>query len=349
MAATATQTTLVRRVRRTLDDAGSPLVGRHVLALCSGGADSVALVALLAALPRGAAPRAIDVLWLDHGLRSNVEAERAAAHAVAEHVGAGFHELRAMDDLRVRPGGLEGAARTWRYAHAQEFARALACDVVCTGHTASDQVEQALLSLVGVTGRGGVADAMPVSRTLDSGLLLVRPLLGCARDDVEQACSDEGLAWAEDPTNVDPDAHVRNAVRHRVVPALLDLGPDAGVSIARAGRRERERADATRALADALLDSWRVDPEPPAVAVLDVRRLASLPPSARREMLAAWLLRAPLGRALSTRSVDAVDRLAMLPGRAACSRIDLGRNTCVRRDGYDLTITTSLDAEGPTP
>src|SRR5438128_244645 len=104
----------VRRVRRALDDAGVSLVGRRVLALCSGGADSVLLVAALDALPRGARPASIDVLWCDHALRADVAVERDAARAVAERAGAVLHERRADVDLTTAAGGIEGAGRTWR-------------------------------------------------------------------------------------------------------------------------------------------------------------------------------------------------------------------------------------------
>lgn len=343
--------TAVRRVRRLLDDAGVALARRRVLALCSGGADSIALVSLLAELPRGVAPARIDVLWLDHALRPDVDDERLAARAAAESVGAAFHERRSDRDLAADAAGIEAAARAWRYEQAAGVARTLGCDVVCTGHTASDQLEQAVLALAGVTGRPGDVDAMPVARELpgpptigdDDELLLVRPLLALGRTDVEQHCAERSLAWADDPTNLDADAHARNAVRHRVVPALLELHPGAGAAIVRAGDRSRERSQVARDLAAALLDAWGVDER------LSCRRLASLDAAARRELLAAWLRRFASSRDVGARIIAATDALATGPGRAACARVDLPGDACVRRDGYDLVITTALNTERPRP
>lgn len=320
---------VTRRVRRTLDDAGSSLAGRRVLALCSGGADSVLLVAVLGVLPRGARPASIEVLWCDHGLRAGVDAERDAARAVAERVGARFHLRFAGSRVRDAAGGVEAAAREWRLAEARALAAELGCDVVATGHTASDQVETALLSIAGVTGRAGEPHVMPVTRRLGDGIELVRPLLALARDEVEAACAHAGLAWADDPSNADPDAVARNAVRHRVVPPLLDLHPGAGASLVRAATRARERSDASAALADALLDAWAV------TDTIDAQRLATLPESARRELVGRWLARAGLGRGVTSRIVAAVTDLAS----AAEGSIDLPRNACVRRAGYDLHLT----------
>jgi tRNA(Ile)-lysidine synthase len=319
--------------------------------MCSGGADSVALVTLLAQLPTGAAPAVIEVLWVDHGVREDTSEELDAAQAAATAIGATFHTRIAAEHHPGTPHeaatyhNAEARWRDLRYELASDVARERHLDVICTGHSASDQVEQALLSLIGVTGRGGSVDAMPVAREHSPGLQLVRPLLGCTREQLEQACLDAGLAWGVDPTNADPDHAARNAIRHLVVPQLLDVRADAGVAIARAGRHHRDLADTTRALATHLLDAWTAD----APDRIDVRRLAQLDPAPRRELVATWLRRAGLGRGLTERAVLAVDRLALLPGRAACSAVDLGRGTCVRRDGYDLAVTTRPDTEGPTP
>ena len=326
----------VGSVRRLLDDAGAALTHRCVLALCSGGADSVALVHLLGGLPRGAAPRRVDVLFLDHAVRGDVDAERNAARAAAEAVGATFHERRCEQDLRSGDGGMEAAARAWRYASATEVARALGCDVVATGHTGDDQVELALLSVLGITGDGTLA-AMPVQRPIDadSGIQLVRPLLGLTRAQVEQVCVAAGARWSDDPSNQDADAHRRNAIRARVVPPLVAIEPTAGAALAHGADRARSERASTSGLADALLTAWADVPDVGGASTLDVRRVAALDADARRALLAQWLRRAGLGRALSGRAIRAVDGLVV---RAQDASIDLGGGACVRRAGYDLQI-----------
>jgi len=63
-------------------------------------------------------------------------------------------ERRAATEPRAAAGGVEAAARAWRYHEAVTVARDEGCDVVATGHTASDQLECALLALIGVRLRG---------------------------------------------------------------------------------------------------------------------------------------------------------------------------------------------------
>ncbi|MCW2959972.1 MAG: tRNA(Ile)-lysidine synthetase, partial [Thermoleophilia bacterium] len=288
----------VRRIRRMLDDAGIPLTNRRLLALCSGGVDSVVLVDLLAQLPHGAAPRSIDVLWLDHGIRADSDRECAAARAVAERHGLALHVARRSAEEaeadRAAGAGTQAAARAWRLATAIEQARRIGADVIATGHTASDQLEGSLLDLVGVTGPGALRP-MRMSRSLASGVELVRPLLGLGRDAVVACARTRELEWVEDPSNADTSRYARNAMRHDVVPLLLAAHPDAGVALARAAAREHEGADATSGLATALLHAWGVEPATDAASQLDLRRLAELPAPARRALLAAWLAPA-LGR-----------------------------------------------------
>ena len=319
----------IRRMRRTLDDGGASLVGRRVLALCSGGIDSTVLVALLARLPRGAAPASVDVLFLDHGLRDE-----------------GIERRR--DDIEAG-NGAQDSARAWRYATALDLATQLGGrDVIVTGHTADDQLECALLGLIGAT--SAQPTTMPVARALSPTVRLVRPLLGLTRVDIEASAASLGIEHAEDPSNADPDAYLRNALRHRVVPQLLDVHPGAGAALARAADRERERSAANGALADALLATWDIEADAPAI---DVRLVASLEPPARRAVLKRWLRRATVDRvpqrAIDARTIRAVERLAVLPGRAACARIDLAGNACVRRDGYDLRVSVTTDHPGALP
>lgn len=318
---------VVRQARRLLEHEG-PLVGRRVLAMCSGGVDSVVLVEALSRLPRGAAPLALHVLWLDHSLRAEVEEELAAARAAADRAGAPLHVRRAEPSALGRVGGRQAAARAWRYDVAREVAQALRCEVVATGHTASDQLENALLSLTGVTG-GGIR-AMPAARQLAPNVRLVRPLLAVSREQVEAAAREASLPWVDDPTNGQPEAGARNRVRAEVVPALLGAHPQAGPALARVARRERERSDALGGLAVQLLREWGAD------HTLDARRLAQLPPPARGCVVAEWLRRSGAGRALSERVVESVLQLARPP--RGSGQVCLPRGWCVRRDRYDLVL-----------
>ena len=228
-----------------------PAPGTAVTCAVSGGADSLALLAL--AVEAGCAATAVHV---DHGLRPGSAAEAEVVAARADRLGAGFHGVR----VEVAPGpNLEARARAARYA-------ALPPDVL-TGHTADDQAETILLNLLRGAGLDGLAAMRPGGR---------HPILRLRRHQTRALCAELGLHPVEDPTNADP-AHRRNRVRHELLPRLADVaGRDPVPVLAR-------QAELLGAEAD-LLDALAADLDP-----TDARALAAAPPALARRALRRWL------------------------------------------------------------
>src|SRR5207253_10533385 len=111
--------------------------GARVVVGCSGGADSVALLAMSCAL-------GLDTVavYVDHGLRAGTTHEAAAVALIAGRLGA----TPRVEVVDVAPGAnLEERARDARYA-ALERARADvdACAIL-VAHTRDDQAETVLM------------------------------------------------------------------------------------------------------------------------------------------------------------------------------------------------------------
>ncbi|MFP1630936.1 tRNA lysidine(34) synthetase TilS [Zhengella sp. ZM62] len=164
----------------------------------SGGGDSMALLTLAAKAAAGDRCR-IVVLTVDHGLRPDArgEAEAVAGHCAA--LGIAHRVLRWTGDKPVR--GLMAAARQARYNLLAEAAEQDGCGMVLTGHTLDDQVET--LAMRAARGNGpGLAGIAPA--TLHEGRTwFARPLLGLRRADLRGLLREQGVAWAEDPSNGD--------------------------------------------------------------------------------------------------------------------------------------------------
>lgn len=193
-----------------LDDLRPRLVGLDgldapVVVACSGGPDSLALLAVAhdAALD----PVAVHV---DHGLRagSDTEADVVAAHA--ERLGVAF----VAETAPVTAGSnLEARARHARYEALERARRATGATAILVGHTADDQAETVLLNLLRGSASAGLG-AMAARRGN-----LVRPLLGVRRAETEAVCAELGYAPVRDPTNDDTRLR-RNWIRHEVLPQL---------------------------------------------------------------------------------------------------------------------------------
>jgi tRNA(Ile)-lysidine synthase len=209
-------------VRRALADVEP---GETVVVACSGGADSLALLAATVFEARKAGWRVIGAT-VDHGLQ-----EGSAPHA--DRVVAQMAQLGADETVAVRvtvdPGGrgIEAAAREARYAVLAEVASRLSSRVVLLGHTLDDQAETVLLGLVRGSGGRSIAG---MRHAFDE---FRRPLLEVTRAQTEAACSAEGIEAWEDPHNLDP-RFTRARVRHRVLPVLEEeLGPGVAAALAR--------------------------------------------------------------------------------------------------------------------
>ncbi|MCW5977056.1 MAG: tRNA lysidine(34) synthetase TilS [Bryobacteraceae bacterium] len=190
--------------------------GQTVGVAASGGADSAALLHILAEL----APRwklKLRVLHLNHMLRGEESREDARFVAdLAARLGLPV-DIREEDvaALAQRSGdNLEQAARRARYGFFASLASSGAVHKVALGHTRSDQAETVLFRLLRGAGTTGLTGIWPVT-----GDGIVRPLLGLWRREATDFLVSRGLSWREDASNADP-RFARNRIRHELLPRL---------------------------------------------------------------------------------------------------------------------------------
>jgi tRNA(Ile)-lysidine synthetase-like protein len=107
-----------------------------------------------------------------------------------------------------------------------------------------------LLKLMAGTGLEGLAGMEQRTRrpiSLSPGkpalrrLVVLRPLLNVSREQIEAYAREVGITPIEDPTNQSTD-YRRNAIRHKVVPELVEIEPAVRESVARTLRLLRDDA-----------------------------------------------------------------------------------------------------------
>ena len=304
-------------VRRCLADVEDGVV----LVACSGGADSLALLAATVFEARRTAWKVVGVT-VDHGLQEG-SADRATS-VVAQMASLGVDETVAVRvEVSAAGQGPEAAAREARYAVLAEVAQRSGSEVVLLGHTLDDQAETVLLGLTRGSG----------SRSL-SGMRrgfgpYRRPLLDVTRAQTEAACRDEDIGFWTDPHNEDP-RFTRSRVRHEVLPVLeRELGPGVSAALARTADQLREDAAALDDLAGAVLHA--VDRE----GALDCRTLGAQP----RAVLVRVLRRAALAAGCPDAELFRVHVLAMVelvagpPGPVRGKQVRLPGHLTAFRDG----------------
>jgi tRNA(Ile)-lysidine synthase len=210
-----------------------------LLVACSGGADSLSLLAACVVEGHRAGVRVVGAV-VDHGLQDG--SEEHTARVVAQMAGLGVDETASIR-VTVDPGagGIEAGAREARYAALAQLATHLRAPLVALGHTRDDQAETVLLGLA--RGSGGRSLQGMRRRFREGEAVFSRPFLDLTREDTEAACRADGIEWWTDPNNDDP-RFLRSRVRHSVMPVLeRELGPGVAAALARTADLLREDMD----------------------------------------------------------------------------------------------------------
>jgi tRNA(Ile)-lysidine synthase len=214
--------------------------GDRVLAACSAGPDSTALLFVLLDLAPRAGFEVAGVAHVHHGLRGpEADADLAFCRALAEGLGLPFRGLLVdvPGEAARRKWSMERTAHALRHQALRQASKEMGASRIAVGHTRDDQAETIVLRLLRGAGTRGMSGMWPRRG------LVIRPLLDESRAAVEQFLQLRGAAWRVDATNADRGIP-RNRVRHEVLPVLAGVGgPGVVARLARQadGWRDDER------------------------------------------------------------------------------------------------------------
>jgi tRNA(Ile)-lysidine synthase len=251
------------RLSEQVREEGLVAPGAPVVALLSGGRDSVCMLDLAV---RVAGAEAVTALHVNYGLRDDSDEDERHCAALCERL-----EVRLEVERPRRPegpGNLQAWARDSRYAAAARLAEAESATIV-TGHTADDQVETILYRLASSPSRRALLGMRPHDGRL------ARPLLGVSREETTAYCEQRSLPWRDDPSNAG-DAYARNRVRHGLLPALAEIHPAAAANVLRTAALLRDEAELLDSLVDAEVGAGR------SRGSIALERLNELHPALRR-------------------------------------------------------------------
>ena len=204
--------------------------GKYIVAL-SGGADSVALLSILAALGKN-----VSAAHCNFHLRGE-ESDRDEQFCVdlCQRWGIHLHRIH-FDTLtyaQQHKVSIEMAARELRYRYFAQLAHDTGAKGICVAHHRDDNVETLLLNLLRGSGVDGLAAIAPKNGNI------IRPLLCISRQDILDYLREKGQDYVTDSTNLEDDA-LRNKIRHHVIPLLKQLNPAAIDNMAQTAKYMRQ-------------------------------------------------------------------------------------------------------------
>jgi tRNA(Ile)-lysidine synthase len=248
-------------VRERVRAGGLLPAGGPVVAMLSGGRDSVCLLDVAASV---CGAENVKALHVNYGLRPEADEEERCCRGLCGRLGVEIEVTRA-DERPEGAGNLQAWARGLRYGAAEDLARPLDAPIA-TGHTATDQVETILYRLSASPGRRALLGMAPKEGRV------VRPLLEITREQTAEYCRERGISWREDASN-DDETYARARVRNRLLPAFDAVHPAARENVVRTAKLLREEAE--------VLDGL-VEGELKGESSIALERLAELPQALAR-------------------------------------------------------------------
>jgi tRNA(Ile)-lysidine synthase len=223
----------------------------RVILAVSGGVDSMVLLHAAASLTRNRRPSLL-VASFDHGTGTHARRAVELVRRKAKELGLSF--VTAKADSRART---EHEWREARWAFLRHQAKKFG-GAIATAHTLDDQIETVFMRILRDAGPRGLAALYADSE-------IIRPLLSLKRDDIARYAREHKTAFISDPTN-DNRAHLRNRVRHELLPAIARVRPTFPAQLISIARKSAEWRSRMSLIAD------RIDAEKGADGSLRITR-----------------------------------------------------------------------------
>ena len=186
--------------------------GDRILIGLSGGADSTCLAEVLQSMA-GSLSVTLGAFHVNHGIRG-AEADRDEAFSgeLCKRYGIPFYVVRENVPKRAKEWktGLEEAGRRVRYEAAERIAGEYGYDKIALAHHQNDVAETMLFHLFRGSSVGGLV-SIPAKRGR-----IIRPLLSCGREEIEQYLASKKSSFCVDGSNEDTE-YTRNKIRHCIV------------------------------------------------------------------------------------------------------------------------------------
>ncbi len=191
--------------------------GDSVLLGVSGGADSVCMLHVLYSL-REKYHLKLYVVHVNHGIRGS-EAKRDAdfVEQMAENLQIPFRVVTANIPEMAKEQKLseEEAGRIFRYNTFEQVANEVGANKIAVAHNLNDNSETVLFNLFRGSRLKGLRGISPMRGQI------IRPLLCCSRNEIEQYLKENNLSYCTDSTNKETD-YSRNRIRLKLMPYIKE-------------------------------------------------------------------------------------------------------------------------------
>jgi tRNA(Ile)-lysidine synthase len=271
---------MLTKVRKTIKKYGMLRKREHVLVGVSGGADSVALLAVLNRL-RPLYGLTLTAAHFNHRTRAaESDRDEAFVRALCKSLGIALVCGSLREGAGSRGLSMEDFLRRERYAFFEKGRRKSGADRIALGHHQNDQAETVLMNIIRGAGLSGLSGIPPVRAAT-----FIRPLIDCTRREILDYLAAEGLSFVVDSTNTD-ERFLRNRIRSSLLPELEErYNPAICEALCRLADVVRQENDYITLQAQVHVARWREDEAQEHPFQLPVAKLRGLHPALQRRVI----------------------------------------------------------------
>lgn len=192
--------------------------GDRVIIGVSGGPDSMTLLSVLLEIKE---EKTIDfdmvVCHINHMIREEASCDEEYVSEFCKKYSIPFFAQR-IDVQKLSEKekiGEEEAGRKARYEFFNEILEKTSSNKIATAHTANDNAETVLMNIIRGSGTTGLRGIEAKRGNL------IRPLIECSREEIEEYCKAKELNPRIDKTNFE-NKYTRNKVRNLLIPYIKE-------------------------------------------------------------------------------------------------------------------------------
>ena len=192
--------------------------GDKIVIGVSGGPDSITLLNVLLEIKK---EKIIDfdmiVCHVNHMIREEAiqDEEYVLEFCKKYNIECFVKRIDVENIAKEQKIGTEEAGRIARYEFFKQILEKTGSNKIATAHTANDNAETVLMNIIRGSGTLGLKG---IEAKRDN---LIRPLIECLRDEIEQYCTENNLNPRIDKTNFE-NIYTRNKVRNNLIPYIKE-------------------------------------------------------------------------------------------------------------------------------
>lgn len=191
--------------------------GDTIVVGVSGGPDSICLLNVLKNL-QNELKITIVVAHINHMIRKEADSETEFVQDFCEQrdIKCFVKKADVLQIAKEKKLGTEEVGRKIRYDFFEEVKNIVGGNKIATAHNANDNAETVLMNFLRGSGSTGLKGIEPIRDNK-----LIRPIIECTRQEIEQYCNEKGLNPKYDKTNQE-NIYTRNKIRNMLIPYIQE-------------------------------------------------------------------------------------------------------------------------------